>query len=219
MLTSPSNDGKDNDTVTENSKPSARTTPTFTAHLSPSIEAGPGRWEIHVLPLLEGVRKVRWLEIGSHEGRSALWVVDHLMIGRPDSTIICVDPWDNIWMRPNAQEPIFDKNTRGVPEILKCKGWSRDLLPGLPSQHFHGIYVDGSHTYEDAFVDGVMAAEILKPGGVLIFDDYEALNNDGTPRNLKIYGVYKAVEKLRAEWGDAFRPLWLGYQAIFQKTP
>jgi predicted O-methyltransferase YrrM len=47
------------------------------------------------------------------------------------------------------------------------------VLPRL-LQHparFDLIYVDGSHLFEDAFVDAYFAARLLRSGGVILFDD------------------------------------------------
>jgi predicted O-methyltransferase YrrM len=38
---------------------------------------------------------------------------------------------------------------------------------------FDFIYIDGSHAACDVLTDSVLAWQILKPGGICIFDDYE----------------------------------------------
>jgi hypothetical protein len=209
-----------------------RYSPVFTADLSPAVREGPGCWSLHVLPLLKHVESVRWLEVGSYEGRSALWTIENVLRG-PDAQIVCVDSWGELWGQENRQEAAFDHNLREYLDdgrAVKIKGHSRDVLPTMCAGSFHGIYVDGSHAEEDVYLDGVMAARLLAPGGVLVFDDYEGdepdgcLDGDGRPRGgPRLYGVHQAVERLRAEWGRApegekIRPLWLGYQAIFQKA-
>ena len=39
-------------------------------------------------------------------------------------------------------------------------------------ESFDFIYVDGSHLAMDVLIDGVLAWPLLKPGGVMVFDDY-----------------------------------------------
>lgn len=49
-------------------------------------------------------RPVRCLEIGSHEGRSAVWMAQRLL-SHPSATLTCIDPWPN-----PAAEQRFDAN-------------------------------------------------------------------------------------------------------------
>lgn len=193
------------------------TTPSFTVNLSPSIDTGPGSWDLHVLPLLADLKSVRWLEVGSYEGRSAMWILDHLLLDKPGSSITCVDPWSEIWSHSNPQEPLFNHNTAGDSRVVKRRGLSRDVLPTLTKESFHGIYIDGSHDEKDVRDDAAMAISLLAPGGVLIFDDYEELTLDGRPADRCYYGVNAAVKKFQAKHLFDLKAVWLGYQAIFQK--
>jgi hypothetical protein len=42
----------------------------------------------------------------------------------------------------------------------------------LPWNEFDAAYLDGSHIAADVLEDAVLTWRLLKPGGVLIFDDY-----------------------------------------------
>lgn len=66
-------------------------------------------WYEHLGPL-DG-RPVRCLEIGSHEGRSALWIVQHLL-SHPDSTLTCIDPWPNRDAERRFDANISEKGVR-----------------------------------------------------------------------------------------------------------
>ena len=46
-------------------------------------------WQKHVIPALAGRENVHWLEVGSFEGRSALWTLENVFTGS-GSTITCV---------------------------------------------------------------------------------------------------------------------------------
>lgn len=105
---------------------------------------------------------VRWLEIGSFEGRSARWTIDNLLGG--DGEITCVDFW-----RDAETEKNFDANVGG--EATKIKARSDEFLRSDEST-YHGIYIDGSHDAPDVITDAVLAWPRLLVRGVLIFDDF-----------------------------------------------
>jgi len=118
---------------------------------------------------LRGQPAVRALEIGSFEGRSALWFLTELLTG-PGSCLVCVDPF----VIP-GQELRFDHNLRGPiaeGKLIKLKGFSGSVLPGLDAESFDFIYVDGSHRAGDVLLDAVLSWKLLKPAGFLLFDDY-----------------------------------------------
>jgi predicted O-methyltransferase YrrM len=122
--------------------------------------------------VLSGLRdqpNTHMLEIGCYEGRSAVWFLKNILTNSTAS-IVCVDPF------PNAQlETRFDHNiaVSGCREkVTKLKGVSEAVVPSLPSEAFDVVYVDGDHRAVHVLMDGVLAWNCLKPGGILIFDDY-----------------------------------------------
>ena len=111
------------------------------------------------------------LEVGSFEGRSACWTVQHLLTGE-GSRLTCVEPFEQY----EGQERNFDYNVRlagCTDKIIKLRGRSQQVLPFLPDSSCDFVYIDGSHMILDVLQDAAMCWQLLKPGGVLIFDDYE----------------------------------------------
>jgi predicted O-methyltransferase YrrM len=109
------------------------------------------------------------LEIGTFEGRSALWFLENILTN-PDASITCVDIF------PAPYEQRFDANVvaSGLErKIKKVKGDSKFALRTFPRDTYDFVYVDGSHDAKDVLSDAVLAWELLKPGGVMIFDDYQ----------------------------------------------
>ena len=114
---------------------------------------------------------VQALEVGSFEGRSACWTVERLLTGE-GSRLTCVEPFEQY----EGQERNFDYNVRlagCAHKIVKLRGRSQQVLPFLPEHSWDFVYVDGSHLILDVLQDAAMCWQLLKPGGVLIFDDYE----------------------------------------------
>jgi SAM-dependent methyltransferase len=120
---------------------------------------------------LAGRPGLRFLEIGSFEGRSACWIAEHLLTG-DGSILVCVDPFNGY---PD-QERNFDHNVNAsastAQKVLKLRGRSCDVLQFLPAEGFDFIYVDGSHAALDVIQDAAEAWKLLKPGGIMVFDDY-----------------------------------------------
>jgi predicted O-methyltransferase YrrM len=133
------------------------------------------------------------LEIGSFEGQSTCYLIEKMaeLNSTEFSEIHCVDPWLNyvemtVTHVPNA-ELIFDANVSMIKSltgqnisITKHKDLSANVLPRMLAEgkknYFDLVYVDGAHNAPDVLFDAVMAYELTRPGGVIIFDDYVWFN-------------------------------------------
>jgi predicted O-methyltransferase YrrM len=128
----------------------------------------------------------RIIEIGSYEGRSTCHLIEKLSDTRAIE-IHCIDSWeggvehDRVEM--SSVEMRFDKNiqiaagkAKNPPKIVKHKSFSNAALAKLlttePPSSFDLIYIDGSHQAPDVLTDCVMAFQLLRKGGLMIFDDY-----------------------------------------------
>jgi predicted O-methyltransferase YrrM len=123
----------------------------------------------------------RVLEIGSWEGRSALFFLNYFA----RSHVVCVDTFGgNVEHARNPYfaalvpetERRFDANVAAFGDrVEKIKGASADVLPrlGVAARSFDVVYVDGSHRAADVYGDGVLAWPMVARNGVVIFDDYE----------------------------------------------
>lgn len=149
------------------------TTDWFSQHI-PLLE----RW---LLPLA-GKPGLRFLEIGSWEGRSSCWFLERILT-HPSSSLTCVDTFEgsrehNLHRNQRRAEGIerrFDHNIRatGAQErMVKCKGRSAEVLRRLPLAYYDFIYIDASHIVLDVLRDGVLSWDLLKSGGLCLFDDY-----------------------------------------------
>jgi predicted O-methyltransferase YrrM len=121
--------------------------------------------------------EVEILEIGSWEGRSAIFFLEFFRFGR----LTCIDTF-----RGNPEhldgsfdlsviEKKFDENTASYgSRVTKIIGRSVQALDRLAQdgRGFDIIYIDGSHQREDVMADTVLAWKTLKPDGFVIWDDY-----------------------------------------------
>jgi hypothetical protein len=60
--------------------------------------------------------------------------------------------------------------------ITLHKGFSNTQLPKLLAEGMQGyfdvVYIDGSHQAPDVLLDAVLGFELLRPQGIIAFDDY-----------------------------------------------
>ena len=151
----------------------------------------PPVWEqlVEHLPGTPGKRN--FLEIGSFEGRSMVWIAENMM--QDGDELYCVDTWDGGEEHSNGEmdgaEERFDHNLVEVltgrdVKIHKVKRTSVMQLAIMHSANvlrseleetakvLDFIYIDGSHIAKDVMTDACMAWPLLKQGGFMVFDDY-----------------------------------------------
>lgn len=129
-------------------------------------------WQ-RVLGKFLGQPDVRALEIGSYEGRSACWFMDHILTSS-SAQLTCVDPWVSDRLPAVEAAAKWDANTRPYGDrIRKVKSPSLPFLlqAAAAGEQYHWVYVDGCHRADAALTDIVLVWQLLPPGGVMIIDD------------------------------------------------
>jgi predicted O-methyltransferase YrrM len=141
--------------------------------------------------LFEQLKPTRILEVGSYEGRSTTYIIENLA-NISDIEIHCIDSWEggiehkkggswesnmtNIEARFSHNMKIAMSRSTHAVKLEIHKGLSSIELPKLASknmqEYFDFIYVDGSHQAPDVLLDAVLGFQLLRVGGVMIFDDY-----------------------------------------------
>jgi len=125
-------------------------------------------WRDKIQPYIPKNGKL--LEIGSMEAMSTLWMASELI----DSHGIVVSA--DIAYRDSYASNIRASGLR--ERIISIVGSSVITIPLLLAGSFDFVYVDGDHSPEMAFADGVNALLAAKQGGIVCFDDYKNQNQD-----------------------------------------
>lgn len=126
-------------------------------------------WQ-RLLAAYVGKPRLRFLEIGSYEGRSALWLLENVLT-EPTAGLSCIDTWSS-----GETERRFDRNLAASghsDQLRKIKAPSWQALPHLAAASLDFAYIDGSHEAADVLEDGLMVLRRMKPGGIILFDDYQ----------------------------------------------
>lgn len=123
--------------------------------------------------LFRAFKPRRTLEIGMCFGGSALvFTASHRALGRQaGKQHVALDPYQStVW----ADAGLLAVDRAGLAAYLEFRPmFSSAELPRLFSagEVFDLVYVDGSHLFEDVFVDFYYTSRLLSPGGVVTFDD------------------------------------------------
>jgi len=175
-------------------------------------------WE-RDLQHLQGRPNVRALEIGCFEGQSACWFLDNILTN-PTSRLTCVDPFAvpmaTILLR--FFEARFDENiaaSGAADRVTKLIGPSQVVVRTLQPAQFDFIYVDGSHKVGDVLQDAVLAWTVLRPGGVVMFDDYALV--DDVSEGLMARAPGRALDAFMSVLGNSATLVRRDWQLVLRK--
>jgi hypothetical protein len=171
-----------------------------------------------VLKEFQGKPDVRYLEIGTWEGRSLLWALDNIFT-HPTSRLTAIDPLfdDPGWPASKGIKGTLFSNIKLSGEESRVNvivGFSQTELRKLPLESYDVVYVDGSHTSYDTLEDLVLSFRLLKPGGLLIMDDYQGYTSAGTFDRPKF-----SMDAFYACFRNQVEVVHFGWQVILKKKP
>lgn len=116
----------------------------------------------------QGKPSIRYLEIGAFEGRTTIWMLENIFT-HSSARATCIDNF----MHSKKETLLHNLAQSGFAHKVKViSGRSQVALKSLPEESFDVVYIDGSHVARDVLVDAVLSWQLLKTGGLIIFDDY-----------------------------------------------
>jgi Methyltransferase domain len=123
--------------------------------------------------LFAEIRPKRTLEIGLALGGSALlFTASHREAGHPPmAQHTAIDPCQTSFWNNGALIALDNAGLRGYLDFRP--EFSSIALPNLVREQarFELVYVDGSHFFDDVFVDFYFTTQLLADGGIVAFDD------------------------------------------------
>ena len=157
-------------------------------------------------------------ELGAYLGKSAS------LIGwdqKPGETFTVIDLFEeeataeenkaeNADQYPELSQEAFEKYYLTVHDSLPTvvRGPSASIVDHAAHGTHRFVHIDASHLYEHVVEDIVAARKLLKPGGVVVFDDFRAPHTPGvasavwraTTQDLRPFAV--TINKLYATFDD-----------------
>jgi hypothetical protein len=166
------------------------------------------------------------LEVVSFVGTSIIEILRNI----PSSTATVIDPWVDYEETNNGINTNMDKLTfRKIEEtfytnlkrsglesrVKVLKGTSYDRLLELlveKEELFDFIYIDGSHKCLDVYLDACLAWKLLKPSGIIVFDDF--LFNKGDTLNSPNDALVHFMDTFKGQ----FTVLFQNYRLFLQRN-
>jgi predicted O-methyltransferase YrrM len=164
---------------------------------------------------LAGKPDIKGAEIGTYKGDSAEWVLKNIFT-HPSSRYYCIDSFSGDTQKEQGlPESSVESETRlklsAFPQAVIVKGYSQVVL-----KYFHEIldfgYIDGSHIAPDVLRDSVLLFDLLKVGGIIIWDDFEW---DIVPDVLDRPHI--AIESFLNIYSRSLKVEYIGWQVIATK--
>ncbi len=150
-----------------------------------------------------------YLEIGVWEGRSFFWVLDNILT-HPSSRAVAMD------LFLGDEEQVFLDNlarSGHSSKVSVIKGSSQQKLRLLELNSIDLIYIDGDHKSRGVLMDVILSWDLLKEGGILIFDDYKFPSD--LPREMR---PEFAIDVFIDLFQDEIQILHNEYQLIVRKA-
>jgi len=183
----------------------------------------PAVWE-QLIPHLPG--RQSFLEIGSFEGRSTVWIVENMM--EDGAYIDCIDTWEGGEEHDDEDMDAALLRFRANVKLLEAKHPDRRVCAHHETSQwalsqfnakmygktiYDFIYIDGSHIAKDVLTDACMAWPLLKPKGFMVFDDYLWTPN---ARDI-LHRPKAAIDAFTNLFAEEAEIIHVGYQLIVRK--
>ena len=146
------------------------------------LNTGWGQWDKFLYNFVG--KKVNIMEIGAYEGEATSWFLRNLMSNK-ESKIYAIDTFkgspEYIDTDFSVIKKTFYKNINEtkrdnqviVMEMMSFSALNKLIYETKMINQFDIIFIDASHEANDVIMDAVLAWNLLKVNGVLIFDDYK----------------------------------------------
>ena len=172
----------------------------------------------HYLKELKNKPNLNFLEIGSFQGRSTVWLLENILTD-DTSKITCIDTFEGSEEHitnfsehiKNLYDVFMHNISKFKDKVIIKKNKSQIILKQL-IETYDFIYIDGDHKASSVLEDAVLSFSLLKSGGIMIFDDYLWFAMKKYIDNPK-----SAIDAFLEIYSDKINILFKDYQVIIEK--
>lgn len=159
-----------------------------------------------VLPKrFSGKPLIDFLQIGAYTGDASQWMLDNILTD-PSSTLTDLDTWcgseEEVHKHFDWQEleNFYDRRMSNYSNVIKIRQSSWDFLQEHTEKQYDFIYIDGDHTADGVYKDAIFSWPLLKPYGIMAFDDYQWKHDSGKDELCPKPGIDKFLDEKAGEY-------------------
>ena len=153
-------------------------------------------WASFILPRFQKIRPLKVIQIGIFEGYDLCWLLEHVLRHKK-SSVLAIDPWlATTKLNQEQMDACFERAKHNLSpwkdKVQIVRGLSQDVLSECRGDGTYDLAViDGDHNSEPVLRDAINCLRLLKPGGLLVFDD---VRNKSPKKDHVIDGLRKFLE-------------------------
>ncbi len=165
-------------------------------------------WQQHLQPLLNA-EALHIVEVGSHQGMSACWLLDNILI-HPGDQLTCIELKFDSKLRENLAKTGFES------KVTLLEGEVHQHLSSFNANSIDLVNLQDKRKQPDyAEKSATLAWQLLKMGGILVFNDY-GWTNPAYPEIKPKLGIDRFLESIKGEW-ELVHQVPQAFQLIIRK--
>lgn len=181
------------------------------------------------LGMVAGRANLRFLQVGAFTGDASVWMLENVLT-HSSSRLVDVDPWQAYgeltgeglvgeeWDWEEVYRLYWERVDQYGNKVTAYRGESLEFFSHIkeafPQTRFDFIYIDGAHDAVSVLEDAVNAYRVLKPRGILAFDDYTWSAQDTNP----LKAPAPAIDAIRYIYRDKLTTIGVGAQVWMVKN-
>jgi predicted O-methyltransferase YrrM len=127
----------------------------------------------------KGKPNLRFLQLGVFTGDATVWLCNNILTDE-SSKLIDVDTWEGSDEESHAEMDFSDvfqtykDKVKDLPVVSVVSDTTKYLIRQMDNyiESYDFIYIDADHTTANVLMDAMLSWPLLKPGGIMAFDDY-----------------------------------------------
>ena len=148
------------------------------------------------------------LEVGALFGAASVYILDNF----------CKLEGSHLHIMDLNTNTYIENNIAPYQNVTYHQGLSEDLFRrfehnGETKEFLDFVYIDGNHMSKHVLEDAVNAFYYLKPGGVMVFDDYGWGANDPQHHQPKT-----GIDAFTYAYGAYLEPIHIGWHVMLQRN-